>query len=78
MKEIKLDRAFSTNQGHEYSVAIVRSTIELTHARGLRMGAEGVENLASLEVLRGLGCDRVQGWHPGRPMPAASSKAWSA
>ncbi len=70
VKEIKLDRAFSTNLGDEYSVAIVRSTIELTHALGLRMVAEGVENLASLEVLRALGCDRVQGWHLGRPMPA--------
>jgi hypothetical protein len=34
------------------------------------MVAEGVEYLASLEVLRALGCDRVQGWHLGRPMPA--------
>ena len=70
VKEIKLDRAFSTNLVDEPSVAIVRSTIDLTHALGLRMVAEGVEDEPTLEVLRALGCDRVQGWHLGRPMPA--------
>ena len=68
--EIKLDRAFSTDLADEHSVAIVRSTIDLTHALGLRMVAEGVEDQATLELLRALGCDRVQGWHLGRPMPA--------
>ena len=54
------------------SVAIVRSTVDLTHALGLRMVAEGVEDEPTLEVLRRLGCDLVQGWHLARPMPAAA------
>ena len=71
--EIKLDRAFSVNLAVENrSVAIVRSTIDLTHALGLRMVAEGVEDEPTLNILRELGCDLVQGWHLGRPMPAAA------
>jgi len=46
----------------------VRSTIDLTHALGLRMVAEGVEDEGTLFILRELGCDLVQGWHLGRPM----------
>ena len=52
-------------------MAIVRSTVDLTHALGLRMVAEGVEDQNTLEILQDLECDLVQGWHLGRPMPAA-------
>ena len=51
-------------------MAIVRSTIDLTHALGLRMVAEGVEDQHTLGILQDLGCDLVQGWHLGRPVPA--------
>jgi EAL domain-containing protein (putative c-di-GMP-specific phosphodiesterase class I) len=77
--EIKLDRAFSVNLAVENrSVAIVRSTIDLTHALGLRMVAEGVEDEPTLDILRELGCDLVQGWHLGRPMPVAELVPWLA
>ena len=73
INELKLDRAFSKHIVHELrSVAIVRSTIDLTHALGLRMVAEGVEDQNTLEILQDLECDLVQGWHLGRPMPAAA------
>ena len=71
--EIKLDRAFSSRVStDDRSVAIVRSTVDLTHALGLRMVAEGVEDEPTLVVLRELGCDLVQGWHLAHPMPAAA------
>jgi diguanylate cyclase (GGDEF)-like protein len=73
ISEIKLDRAFSKHVVTELrATAIVRSTIDLTHALGLRMVAEGVEDEGTLFILRELGCDRVQGWHLGRPMPAVA------
>ena len=34
------------------------------------MVAEGVEDAGTLFILNELGCDLVQGWHLGRPMPA--------
>jgi EAL domain-containing protein (putative c-di-GMP-specific phosphodiesterase class I) len=68
---LKLDRAFSADLANQpRSVAIVRSTLDLTHALGLEMVAEGVEDEGTLSVLRELGCDLVQGWHLGRPVPA--------
>jgi diguanylate cyclase (GGDEF)-like protein len=71
INEIKLDRAFCADIVTELrATAIVRSTVDLTHALGLRMVAEGVENAGTLFVLRELGCDLVQGWLLGRPMPA--------
>jgi diguanylate cyclase len=73
INEIKLDRAFSADLVTELrSVAIVRSTVDLTHALGLRMVAEGVENEHTLAILQDLGCDLVQGWHLGRPMSATA------
>ena len=76
--EIKLDRAFCEDLVTELrSVAIVRSTVDLTHALGLHMVAEGVEDGDTLEILRELGCDLVQGWHLGRPMAADRSRCWA-
>ncbi len=48
----------------------MRATIELGHALGLVVVAEGIETLATLELLALLGCDRAQGYFTGRPVPA--------
>jgi EAL domain-containing protein (putative c-di-GMP-specific phosphodiesterase class I) len=50
---------------------LVRSSIELAHALGFKVVAEGVEDRDSLELLRQFDCDVVQGWLIGRPMAAA-------
>jgi len=49
--------------------AIVRSIIELSHALGLRVVAEGVEDEHISTLLGEAGCDLAQGWHYGKPMP---------
>jgi diguanylate cyclase len=73
INEIKLDRAFSKDLSRELrATAIVRSTVDLTHALGLRMVAEGVEDEETLLILRELSCDLIQGWYLGRPMSAAA------
>jgi diguanylate cyclase (GGDEF)-like protein len=72
--ELKLDRSFVTELATAAAgrdVAIVQSTLELAHSLGLRVVAEGVEDLASLELLRDLGCDLAQGYLISRPKPAA-------
>lgn len=46
---------------------IVRSTIDLAHSLGLSVTAEGVEDQATLDGLRALGCDAVQGFLLSRP-----------
>ena len=48
----------------------VRSTIDLAHNMGLVVVAEGVEDEATLERLKALGCDMAQGYFLSRPLPA--------
>jgi EAL domain-containing protein (putative c-di-GMP-specific phosphodiesterase class I) len=50
---------------------VVESIIGIAGRFGLRTIAEGVEDAATLEVLRGLGADYAQGFHLGRPGPLA-------
>ncbi len=72
--ELKLDRTFTSS----FQVAetggrdedIVRSIIDLGHALGLRVVAEGIERLGFISVLAGLGCDAGQGYAIQAPCPA--------
>ncbi len=74
---LKIDRSFVTDLASSpRTAAIVRSTIELAHALELRVVAEGVEDAATLDVLRELGCDWVQGYLFTKPLPPASLVAW--
>lgn len=73
--ELKLDGTFITgltapDAGRRRDV--VRATIELGHAVGLRVVAECIEDSATLGLLAELGCDVGQGYHIGRPVPATS------
>ena len=49
----------------------MRATVELAHALGLRVVAEGVEDDQCLGLLSGLRCDLVQGYVISKPKPAA-------
>ena len=72
--ELKLDRSFITRlseTGESRDVALVRATVELAHALGLRVVAEGVEDDQCLGLLSGLRCDLVQGYVISKPKPAA-------
>jgi diguanylate cyclase len=73
VKELKLDRSFisrlaESKQGRE--LALVTATVELAHALGLRVVAEGVEDDECLSLLSGLSCDLVQGYVISKPKPA--------
>jgi EAL domain-containing protein (putative c-di-GMP-specific phosphodiesterase class I) len=71
--ELKLDRSFVTELATASAgrdVALVQSTIELAHSLGLRVVAEGVEDIATLELLISFGCDLAQGYLISRPQPA--------
>jgi EAL domain-containing protein (putative c-di-GMP-specific phosphodiesterase class I) len=55
---------------------IVRSTIELGHALGLKVVAEGVEDEITLARLEEIGCDRAQGHFFSKPIPAIEFIRW--
>jgi EAL domain-containing protein (putative c-di-GMP-specific phosphodiesterase class I) len=54
----------------------VRSTLELAHNLGLSVVAEGVENDATLDRLRAMGCDMVQGYLLSRALGVAETAVW--
>jgi len=75
--ELKIDKSFIVGMAHNSDDAvIVRSTIDLAHNLGLTVVAEGVEDEATLDRLRALGCDRVQGYLMARPLAVADVAPW--
>jgi diguanylate cyclase (GGDEF)-like protein/PAS domain S-box-containing protein len=69
---LKIDREFVKDMNHDAtSRSIVDSIIALAHTMSLRVIAEGVETAEQAARLAGAGCDYLQGYHFGRPMPAA-------
>src|ERR1700687_316508 len=68
--KIKIDRAFVMNLGRNpQSAAIVRAVIGLCHGLEMSIVAEGVETQEQLGFLADEGCDAVQGYFIGKPMP---------
>jgi EAL domain-containing protein (putative c-di-GMP-specific phosphodiesterase class I) len=56
----------------------VKATVELGHALGLVVGAEGIEDDKQLIAARALGCDQAQGSFVARPMSEGDVPAWLA
>ena len=75
--ELKIDKSFITNYALDQNDGIiVRSTVDLAHNLGLWVVAEGVEDQATLEGLRLIGCDTAQGYQLSRPMPTREFERW--
>jgi diguanylate cyclase len=67
---LKIHESFVTRlDGGPEEVSLVGAVVELGHALGLGVVAEGVETDEQLAHLRSLGCDAAQGYLLGRPMP---------
>jgi diguanylate cyclase (GGDEF)-like protein len=77
--EVKIDKTFIIGMGNDRGArSIVSSVINLSHDLGLEVVAEGVEDHATLLALTDAGCDIVQGYLLGRPMPAHQVGSWLA
>ena len=77
LAEIKIDRSFVAGIAHNADDAvIVRSTVDLARALGLRVVAEGVENRYTARLLAEAGCGLAQGWLYAPPMPGDAVIAW--
>ena len=75
--EVKIDRSFTVRLcGDDRVRQIVAGTVELAHRLGLRVVAEGVEDEATLEVLRSLGVDETQGYLHSRPLAPGDVSTW--
>ena len=69
---IKIDRSIVTGLDTDPVLTrLVHSLVDFAHGVGVRVVAEGVETAAEQALLLELGVDDGQGWHLGRPGPAA-------
>ncbi|WP_417515647.1 EAL domain-containing protein [Marinobacter sp.] len=77
--EIKIDRSLITDLAtREEDRVIVQTTIDMCHALGYRVVAEGVENEATASLLKEMGCDMIQGYMLSRPLPIEQMLGWLA
>jgi diguanylate cyclase len=74
--EVKIDKSFVLSLDDNVTdQLLVSSIVGMAHSLGRRVVAEGVETKESLERLRSIGCDIVQGYYVGRPMSLAGLSA---
>ncbi|TAH12815.1 MAG: EAL domain-containing protein [Curvibacter sp.] len=68
--KLKIDQSFVLGMLEDSAdAAIVHAVIALGHTLGLKVVAEGVENLPTAQTLTALGCDELQGYCFSRPIP---------
>lgn len=74
---VKIDQSFvrhiaTSSQDRE----IVQSVVKLAHSLGKEVVAEGVEDVDCLNILRELGCEKIQGYYYAKPMPFDEFASW--
>ena len=69
---IKVDRSFvqGAATGSRESLAIINAVVAMANSLDMSTTAEGVETAHEAELIRNLGCDKIQGFYFGRPMTA--------
>jgi diguanylate cyclase (GGDEF)-like protein len=79
VRSLKIDQSFiaelSDPESQQSGAAIIRAIVAVAKSLRLEVIGEGIETAAQLRLLRSLECDFVQGYHLGRPIPAADVPA---
>ena len=77
IEEIKVDRSFVMQMHVDANdFMIVRATVDLGRNLGLRVVAEGVEDLDTFDRLAEFGCDEAQGYYISKPLSAIEFTRW--
>ncbi len=79
VQKLKIDRSFiseMSTEGKQHEGCIVQNVIDLGHSLGLEVIAEGVETVQQRSCLQAMGCDEIQGYFCGKPMPADEAVAF--
>jgi diguanylate cyclase len=77
IEEIKIDRSFIMHMNTDANdFMIARATVDLGRNLGLRVVAEGVEDLETFDRLVEFGCDEAQGYYISRPLPVDDFTRW--
>jgi diguanylate cyclase (GGDEF)-like protein/PAS domain S-box-containing protein len=76
ISSLKIDRSFVAQlDGMSAETEIVRAVVQLGHALGKRVIAEGIETEDQLARLRAIGCGFAQGFLLGRPLGSEQAAA---
>ena len=68
----KIDKSLIDKAEHsDREQLVIRHLVDLCHDLNMTCVAEGIESDSQIELLKQLGCDRLQGYKIGKPMPAA-------
>ncbi|MDF1882325.1 EAL domain-containing response regulator [Sulfurimonas sp. SAG-AH-194-C21] len=75
--EIKIDQSFVKNISNDpESLAIAETVLMLGHKLNMSVVAEGVEDVAVLQILKDMGCDKIQGYYIQKPQEADIITKW--
>lgn len=75
--EIKIDRSLITDlAAREEDRVIVQTTINMCHSLGYQVVAEGVEDQATADLLKEMGCDMIQGYLLSQPLSLERMLDW--
>jgi diguanylate cyclase (GGDEF)-like protein/PAS domain S-box-containing protein len=75
---LKVDRSFVRDmETNPDNIAIVRTIAHLGQSLGIKVTVEGVETKSQLTLLRGMGCDTMQGYLFAKPMTPAAAAAFT-
>ncbi len=75
--ELKIDQSFvKRTDTRAADLRIVQSLVDLAHTFGMHAVAEGVEDAATADALRALGCDLAQGWHVSAALAPEPFARW--
>ena len=67
---MKIDRSLICRaENSEREQTVIRHLVDLCHDLNMTCVAEGIETSSQVELLKKLGCDRLQGYYIGKPMP---------
>jgi len=75
--ELKIDRSFVSDMlENSHNAVIVRAMIDLAHNLSMQVVAEGVQDEMTMQRLKELGCDYLQGYHISKPVDAIAFLNW--
>jgi EAL domain-containing protein (putative c-di-GMP-specific phosphodiesterase class I) len=76
--EIKIDKSFVMfAKRTKEPLNVIKSIVDLRHSLGLRVTAEGGDDLSTLNYVNTLGCDLAQGYFIARPMWGDAARSWA-
>jgi EAL domain-containing protein (putative c-di-GMP-specific phosphodiesterase class I) len=73
---LKIDRSFVSHFENGRQSAVLRSVVNLAHALGMTVVAEGIETAEQMAFLQASRCDYGQGYLFARPLQASDAEAF--